>query len=151
MRAVNASSPPTGGDVLLLPRDEDELGILAHEPHLDASVGELTVQLDGGLAEGGEQLHRERALDRNRDPAGRLGSLLVTELGDRGEVVSQRFDESRQLHDDSTMTSLVTSVKCHPTVIPPSEGHHRMKSAIPAHIRLDFVTPDPARAAMPRV
>ena len=94
-----------------LVRDDDELGIAAGEPDLDARGSQLARELEGRLAEQVEEAQVERRAERLAQAAGRLGRGLVTEARGREEVLLDRVDVAVELHRDITMTSLLLSVK----------------------------------------
>ena len=101
------SSSPTGAGALAGGVDEDELGLLPGEPHLDVAGGQLRVELERGLREQVEQLQPQIRAERLAEAPGDLRRPLVAELGEAVQVFLEPFEDDGQIHDDITMTSLI--------------------------------------------
>src|SRR5205823_8632397 len=92
--------------------DEDELGLLAREAHLDVAGGQLRRELDRRLRQHVEQLQPQVRRKRVAEALGDLRRALVSQFGETLQILLQPLEDDRQVHCDITMTSQMGSVKC---------------------------------------
>ena len=91
--------------------DEDELGLLAGEAHLDVAGGQFRGELHRDLREQVEQLQPQVRGERVAEPLGDLHRALVPQLREPLEILLEPLEDDRQVHRDITMTSHMVSVK----------------------------------------
>src|SRR6059058_2349053 len=84
--------------------DEHELEVVAGDTQLDVRGLELVVELERRLGERVLDSPAEGRLDGDREEVGRARRVLVAECRDTEEVLSERLDETIDLHG-GTMTS----------------------------------------------
>src|SRR4029078_4704715 len=91
--------------------DDHELGIAARKADLDAARLDLSAELERRLPEEVEQVEMERRRQRLTHAASGLRRRVVTERGGCSELLLNGLDVGVELQCDTTMTSLMQSVK----------------------------------------
>ena len=76
--------------------------------------GSFELSSSGRLREEVEQLQPQVRAERLAEAPRDLRRALVAELGEPLQVFLEPLEHDGQIHDDITMTSLTTSVKCQP-------------------------------------
>jgi hypothetical protein len=100
---------------------DHEVGLAPAEPDLDARVGQPGGDLGGGIGERFEQGEPGGRFERVTEQLGGARGLRAARRRGGGEIGSQGFEVRRQVHV-TTMTSRLTSVKCHDDVYLTSQG-----------------------------